>query len=125
MRHNVFCEIGRPRTHASKGIFDTGPGYVLTGDGEADLLATRHPPIFGNLKSWHESAIGLAQIIQQTVNSDGRRGRYMFSVIFIQDPFGGEGECDAISAIPCGDGRMWDDPEPPPPAPEDCCRATR
>jgi len=121
VRHNVFCDVGRPTSHISRGTLDTGPGYLLTGDGEGDYIATRHPTPFEDWKSWYESAIGLARIIHETVKSDGRRGRYVINVTFIQDPFGGEGECDSIPAIPCSDDRPWDDPEPPPPEPEDCC----
>lgn len=122
MSHNVFCYVGGPRTHASKGTLDTGPGYVLTGDCETSFLAPNH---YGTKENPYEGAVSISDLLHKTVPEfEGRRGRFMISVTFIQDPYGDGIECEVPGGMGCCGGQTWDN-EPPPPAPEDCCETPK
>ena len=119
MSQTVFCDVGRPTSHISRGTLDTGPGYVLTGDYETSFLAPNHYEVTENP---YEGSVSISDILRKTVPEfEGRRGRFVISVTFIQDPYGDGIECEASRCRTCDNDRPWDDPEPPPPAPEDCC----
>jgi hypothetical protein len=96
---------------------------VLTGDYETAFLAPQH---YGGKEDPCDGSVSIQDILKRTVpDFEGRRGRFVISVTFIQDPYGDGIECEVPMSSTCDNDRPWDDPETPPPAPEDCCASPK